>query len=127
MDYDKKRLRVFEYDGYTILVGKSDIDNDYLTFQVAGSYDIWLHVAGYSGSHVVICVNDGNINVPLNVMEYAVWLAHKYSKAKNKGEVMVHSCLKKNVRKPDGSKDGTVGIDFIRTYKSYKDKYAIRP
>lgn len=122
--YNTKRLRVFEYEGYTILVGKSDKDNDYLTFEVAGSYDLWLHVAGYSGSHVVICVDNGDINVPCPVIEYAVWLSHKYSKAKNIPSVEVHCCIKKNVSKPSGIvKDGTVNIDFIRVYKSIKNKY----
>ncbi|MBI1762086.1 MAG: NFACT family protein, partial [Acidobacteria bacterium] len=39
-------------DGYEILVGRTDRDNDTLTFRVAKSFDLWFHVADYPGSHV---------------------------------------------------------------------------
>ncbi|MCV4614773.1 hypothetical protein OFM04_33265, partial [Escherichia coli] len=46
--------RFLSSDGFEILVGKKDKDNDFLTFRIATSRDIWLHAADYPGSHVVI-------------------------------------------------------------------------
>ena len=46
--------RTLDVDGFTVLVGKNDADNDRLTFEVAEPEDIWMHVSGYSGSHVVV-------------------------------------------------------------------------
>lgn len=44
----------YEYRGYTILRGKNNLQNDELTFKVAGSSDLWLHVRNGHGAHVVI-------------------------------------------------------------------------
>ena len=46
--------RSLEVDGFEVLVGKGDAANDALTFDVAEPHDLWLHVAGPAGSHVVI-------------------------------------------------------------------------
>jgi len=50
-------------DGFEILVGKKAVDNDYLTFRIAGSLDLWLHAADYPGSHVVVR-NPNRKNIP---------------------------------------------------------------
>ena len=47
-----KGYRTIEFEGFVILVGKGDADNDRLTFGVAEPRDFWLHVAGPAGSHV---------------------------------------------------------------------------
>ncbi|HXD50544.1 MAG TPA: hypothetical protein VN689_01550, partial [Burkholderiales bacterium] len=36
-------------DGFDVLVGKSDRENDELTFRTARPTDIWLHAADYPG------------------------------------------------------------------------------
>ncbi|MDR3682671.1 MAG: hypothetical protein P4L11_02985, partial [Geothrix sp.] len=41
-------------DGFEVLIGKGDLENDQLTFKVADNLDFWLHVASLPGSHVVI-------------------------------------------------------------------------
>jgi hypothetical protein len=49
-----KGYRTQVIDGFEVLVGKGDADNDSLTFGVAESRDFWLHVAGVAGSHVIV-------------------------------------------------------------------------
>ena len=47
-------FRTVDVDGFTVLVGKGDRENDALTFGEAEPHDFWLHVAGPAGSHVII-------------------------------------------------------------------------
>ena len=49
-----KGYRAVEFEGFEILVGKADADNDRLTFAVAEPRDFWLHVSGPAGSHVIV-------------------------------------------------------------------------
>ena len=49
-----RRAALISSDGFEILVGKGSKDNDFLTFRVAKSIDLWLHAADYPGSHVVV-------------------------------------------------------------------------
>lgn len=122
MNYDTKRLRVFEYEGYTILVGKSDVDNDYLTFEVAKPTDTWYHVHGYAGAHVVLVrKHEGlflkrEVTTPVRVAQYAISLAHQYSKAKDVPSVEVSVCLVQQVRKDSDSPDGQVIVTGKRNY-----------
>src|SRR5713101_6128092 len=51
------RGRVMTYtlaEGWQVFVGRTDADNDYLSFRVARPEDWWLHVRGMSGSHVIL-------------------------------------------------------------------------
>ena len=60
--------RVLEIDGFEVLVGKGDADNDALTFGVAEPRDFWMHVAGPAGSHVVVRNPDGLDALPRSVL-----------------------------------------------------------
>ncbi|HET7746975.1 MAG TPA: NFACT RNA binding domain-containing protein, partial [Vicinamibacteria bacterium] len=80
-----------EVDGFTILVGKGDADNDALTFRVADPHDFWLHVAGTPGSHVVVRNPDRLEELPRPVLERAAELAAWHSKSRGaRGKVEVH-------------------------------------
>ena len=82
----------FEADGYAILVGQSARDNDRLTFNVADPQDLWLHVAGMPGSHVIVR-NPDRGEVPRPVVKRAAELAAFHSKARAAGgKVSVHVC-----------------------------------
>jgi predicted ribosome quality control (RQC) complex YloA/Tae2 family protein len=109
----------FESDGYEILVGQSARDNDRLTFKVAAPQDLWLHVAGTPGSHVVIRNPDGE-EVPRPVVKRAAELAAFHSKARAAGgKVNVSVCRACDVRKPRGAKPGTVQLrhhDEVKVY-----------
>jgi len=92
--------RTFHRAGWEILVGKGAADNDRLTFEVADRDDLWLHVSGWSGSHVVIRIPDGVEEPPREIVDYAARLAAWYSKARGaKGKVEVHLCRAGDVRK----------------------------
>ena len=99
--------RTLDVDGFTVLVGKNDADNDRLTFEVAEPEDIWMHVSGYSGSHVVVR-NPDKIAIPRPVLERAAELAAWYSKGRDAGKVEVHVCRAADVSKPKNFADGKV-------------------
>ncbi len=94
-------------DGYTILVGRNNKQNDELTIKSAYSTDIWLHTKNIPGSHVIIRTN-GCGEVPDNTLVEAATIAAYYSKAQNGTGIPVDYTLVKNIRKPNGSKPGFV-------------------
>ena len=81
-------------DGYEILVGKKAKDNDYLTFRVAKSLDLWLHAADYPGSHVVVR-NPNRKDVPHKTLLEAAQLAAFYSDAREQPKAAVNYTQKK--------------------------------
>jgi predicted ribosome quality control (RQC) complex YloA/Tae2 family protein len=114
--------RTLLVDGYEVLVGRGDEDNDRLTFEVGEPHDVWLHVAGGTpGSHVVIR-NPGRGQVPRAVVETAAAAAAWYSKARAAAKVEVHLCRVADVSKPRGAPTGLVEL---ARYKSVRVRPAI--
>jgi predicted ribosome quality control (RQC) complex YloA/Tae2 family protein len=102
--------RTFVIEGYEVLVGRADEDNDWLTFEVALPHDLWLHVArGTPGSHVIVR-NPDKGEVPREVIEPAAAIAAWYSKARGAPRVEVHVCRASDVRKPRGAPAGLVEL-----------------
>ncbi len=93
-------------DGYRILVGRNNKQNDKLTMKTAAKTDIWLHTHNIPGSHVIIETQGDE--PPMETIEQAAKLAAVHSKAKNSAQVPVDYCLVKFVKKPNGSKPGMV-------------------
>jgi predicted ribosome quality control (RQC) complex YloA/Tae2 family protein len=112
--------RQVEFEGFEILVGKGDAENDRLTFGVAEPRDIWLHVAGPAGSHVIVRNPLELDELPRPVLERAAQLAAWHSKARGaSGKVEVHVCRVTDVRKPRGFAPGQVQLkrwDSMRVY-----------
>jgi predicted ribosome quality control (RQC) complex YloA/Tae2 family protein len=112
--------RTYDLEGFEVLVGKGDADNDRLTFGVAAPRDLWLHVAGPAGSHVVVRNPDELDEVPRAVVEKAAQLAAWHSKARGSGgKVEVHVCRVADVRKPRGFPSGQVLLkrwDAVKVY-----------
>lgn len=102
-----KPLRYISSDGYEILVGKSNLQNDELTLRTAEPTDLWLHTKEIPGSHVIIRTN-GQSELPEATMEEAANLAAFYSKAKHSSMVPVDYTQRKNIKKPNGAKPGMV-------------------
>ena len=94
-------------DGYTILVGRNNMENDYLTFKYAKKTDIWFHTKDTHGSHVIL-KTEQNENVPEEIVFEVAKLAVKHSKAKNSSHTPVDYCKISFVKKPSGSKPGYV-------------------
>lgn len=103
-----KIKRFISSDGFKILAGQNDASNDKLTFKVGKANDIWLHVSGVPGSHVILCCGAEKTKPgKINLVEAAA-LAAWFSKMRNGGKVAVNYCLVKDVSKPRGAKSGTV-------------------
>ncbi len=105
-------------DGMTVLVGKSAGDNDLLTFKLGRPNDFWLHVAGQSGSHVVVLNPDGLDRMPRDTARFAAGLAARHSKAKRGGQVSVHVSTCAEVRKPRGLPPGKVSLRKFGSLKA---------
>ncbi len=102
--------RTFVVDGFEILVGRGQEENDELSLEVAEPNDLWLHVAGGTpGSHVVVRVPDG-VEVPDHVVEAAAAAAAWFSKARGAPRVEVHLCRARDVSKPRGAPAGLVEL-----------------
>ena len=93
-------------DGMEILVGKSSLQNDYLTTKLASNKDIWLHTKDIPGSHVII--RTAGLQPTDKTLQDAAVIAAFYSKAKDSSNVPVDYTFIKNVSKPSGSKPGMV-------------------
>lgn len=111
-----KALPPIEYrssDGYTVLVGRNNLQNDKLTLKFAEKTDIWLHTQTITGSHVII-VTDGE-NPPDSTIEEAAIIAAVNSKGRESNIVPVDYCLVKYVKKPSGAKPGKVIFTNYKT------------
>ncbi|MCX2739881.1 NFACT RNA binding domain-containing protein [Pontibacter anaerobius] len=103
-------FRVFESEGFKILVGKSSQNNDELTQRHTYKEDMWLHAKDVSGSHVVVKHQAGK-TIPNTVLEKAAQLAAYYSKRKTDSLCPVIYTPKKWVRKPKGAPAGAVVVE----------------
>ena len=101
-------------DGFKMLVGKNNRQNDYLTMKMAYSTDIWLHTKAIAGSHVIIRTEGGK-DVPDSTILEAAALAAYYSRGRAGENVAVDYTAVKNVRKPRGAKPGMVIYDGYNT------------
>jgi predicted ribosome quality control (RQC) complex YloA/Tae2 family protein len=103
-------FKIFEFEGYTIWVGKSAKDNDEMLRGFIHKDDLWLHARQVPGSHVVIRTK-GMPKIPSNVLERAAELAAYYSKLKSDSLAPVIYTEVKFVRKIKGSPSGSVQVD----------------
>ncbi len=98
-----------------VLVGRSNRENDELTFHVAAPSDYWLHAQQVPGSHVILKSKGGKENPSEAVLETAAGIAAFFSKAKHSSIVPVICTLRKYVRKPRKGKPGQVLCSQMRT------------
>ena len=95
---------VIERDGYTILYGRNNIENDNLTFKLADKNDIWLHSKNIPGSHVIIKSD----SITDEILMDGALIAAFYSKAAIGDRVSVDYTQKRYINKPKGAKPGFV-------------------
>lgn len=100
-------------DGFTILVGRNNVQNDRLTLRTARGGDIWLHTKNIPGSHVIV-VTEGR-TPPDRTIEQAAVLAAVHSRAADSAQVPVDYAEARHVRKPAGAKPGMVIYDTNQT------------
>ncbi len=101
-----KPLRVVTGDGFVIWAGRNARQNDDVTFTRGGPEDLWLHVRGAPGAHVIV-KNDGR-QIPEAVIRQAAALAAQYSPLRDEARVLVDVTRRKYVRKIKGGKPGMV-------------------
>lgn len=107
----KKRTKVehltyMSSEGYEILVGKNNLQNDYLTLKLASNKDMWLHTKIIPGSHVIVRTKGQDLSE--QTIYEAACIAAWHSKGRLSGQVPVDYTLVKNVSKPNGAKPGMV-------------------
>lgn len=93
-------------DGYRILVGRNNRQNDLLTLHTAAKGDIWLHTKNIPGSHTIIVCNGTQPSE--TAIRQAAQLAAYHSKGRDSSQVPVDYTQVKNVSKPAGAKPGKV-------------------
>ncbi len=102
-------------DGFRVLVGRNNRQNDELTLKTADKYDMWFHTKNIPGSHVIVLCQGQEI--PESTVMFAAQLAAKNSNAAESSSVPVDYTRVKFVKKPAGAKPGFV------IYKNNKTVY----
>lgn len=97
-----------------IWVGRSDAGNDYLSTRLARGKDLFFHLDGAPGSHVILRT-EGRSDPPSEAILDACELAVHNSKARKATRADVHVVPIKNVRKPKGAKPGLVTVHGGKT------------
>ena len=95
-------------DGHTVLCGRNNIANDYLTTKMAQRWDWWFHVKNQPGSHVVLVLEDSGEEPSEQTFTEAAEIAAYNSKAKGGVMIPVDYTRASKVKKPAGSKPGFV-------------------
>ncbi len=98
-------------NGFKVLVGKSAVGNELVTFGLASAHDLFFHVKGVPGAHVILKRDSGEINVPEEDIVFAARLALKHSKKSMDGKGDVLFTQRKYVKKPSGGKTGLVVVE----------------
>lgn len=111
-------------DGFDILVGRNNVQNDFLTLKSASSNDMWFHTKNIPGSHVIVRKQMGDI--PESTLLEAALIAAYHSKGKTSSHVEVDYTQVKNVKKPNGAKPGMVIYNSYKTIIVTPDESRIR-
>ena len=101
-------MRFRTRDGHTVLCGKNNTANDYLTTKLAKRSDWWFHVKGQPGSHVVLECAQGETDPPESAFTDAAMIAAYHSAVSEGVSVPVDYTRVREVKKPSGSKPGYV-------------------
>ena len=113
----------FTVEGMTILIGKNNVQNDWLTFKESRPSDLWLHAKDIPGSHVII--RCGELNPSTTILTSAALCAAWFSKARNSSNVPIDYTRRRYVKKPSGSKPGFVIYENQKTIYVTPDSDAI--
>ena len=114
---DKIDLESTVIDGFTVYIGKNNIQNDYISLKYANPNDVWFHAQKIHGSHVLLR-NSENLDldeIPENVLFNCAKLAKENSKASDGLNVCIDYCLAKFVKKASGAKPGMVIYNNFKT------------
>ena len=96
-------------DGYLMYVGKNNFQNEYVTFTLASSDDLWFHAKGIPGSHVIVKTEGKSMDdLPDRLFEEAGALAAYYSKGQTDPKVEIDYITRRHIKKPNAGAPGFV-------------------
>jgi len=101
--------------GHPIFWGRNNRSNDYVSRELTGAKDLWMHAHNLPGCHLVLKTEGRPERVPEQDVLFAAALAAGYSKGRDAGKVEVMVAEGRAVRKPKGAKPGLVTVDSYRT------------
>lgn len=101
-------------DGFEALCGRNNTENDELTMRRAQKNDLWLHVRGAPGSHVIVPLRDGREPTPAAI-EQAAAIAAQFSSLSAQPRVPVDYTRVRHVKKPQGARPGMVNYFQFQT------------
>ena len=117
---------VLHYGDIEILVGKNNVQNDYVSTRLARNNDVWFHAKDIPGSHVIIRNHQEQRELTTDVLDFAAHLAAYFSKSRYSALVPVDYTLKRHVHKPNGAKPGRVIYENQKTIYITPDEEAIQ-
>lgn len=100
-------------DGFKVIVGRNNIQNDTISFKTARKTDMWFHAKNAPGSHTVLLLDGGQPT--RNAMEFAAETAAYFSSVRERGMAEVDYTLIKNLKKPPAAKPGYVIYHIYNT------------
>lgn len=103
----------YEIKGFTVAVGKNNLQNDKLTFKLANGGDLWVHAKNVHGSHVIVFAEGREI--PDDVVQTACEIACFWSQAQPGTKTACDYTLRKNIKRHPSGKPGMV---LYTTYNS---------
>ena len=103
--------------GLTILVGRTAEENDILSLELARPRDVFFHVSGQPGSHVIVLVPESRPDLDRDTVSFAASLAAAWSSARDAKQVSVHYAPCAAVSKRRGQPPGEV---MLRDWKSVR-------
>jgi hypothetical protein len=93
-------------DGWTVWVGRNNTENDLITHRLSQPHDLWFHVVGAPGSHVILRRPTRTAIPKPRTLEEAASIAAYFSKSRKQSRVPVMFTERKFVSKPRRSKPG---------------------
>ena len=111
-------------DGFEVLAGRSNVQNDELTTKTGRRTDYWFHTQRLHGSHVILRCN-GMEPTELAISQAAAIAAY-YSQGREGGKIPVDYTMLRFVRKPSGALPGKVIYTDYKTIMTAADEALVR-
>ena len=111
-------------DGFEVLAGRSNVQNDELTTKTGRRTDYWFHTQRLHGSHVILRC-DGQVPTELAIAQAAAIAAY-FSQGREGGKIPVDYTMLRFVRKPSGALPGKVVYTDYRTIVTEADEALVK-
>jgi len=121
MKYTEPKIRYWSYqlpENWMAMAGKTDQDNDLVSFRLSRPSDWWFHVSGMPGSHVLLRhVEEPGTPPPKEILQAAAQVAAFHSKGRGGGNCTVNYCRASDVSKPPRAPAGLVNISHFKNIR----------